>query len=115
MFRLDPFDIHTLIPIRRNIPSNVVWAVKDAFHRALADDGRPLSRDEDALLDGLIRVTYLQSMFDGHKPSISELLKICGQAASDQSDSGFGRSLMLLGAKLARAYAYPSRAEQLQA
>lgn len=112
MRRLDPFDIHSLIPLGKTIPDSIVWALLDAFHRALEAAGHPLSRDEASLLDGLIRITYLQASFDGHKPSLGELLKICGQAASDETDSLFRKSLLVLGAKISRTY-LPPRTKQM--
>ena len=115
MKRLDPFDIHTLIPVNGMSPSNLIWAVKDSFRETLRLAGSPLSDDEETLLEGLVRIVYLQSSLTRVKPRLSKLLAVCAQAASDEIDSLQRGRLLHLGIRLQRVYTCPVRVDESSA
>ncbi len=107
MKRPDPFDIHALIPLNSISPSNLIGAVRDSFRETLRSVGSPLSEEEEALLDGLVRIVYLQCSLTKAKPRLSKLLAVCAQAACDEIDSSQRGRLMHLGVRLQRVYACP--------
>ncbi len=112
MKRPDPFDIHSLIPVNGFCPPNVIWAVTDSFKQTLRQAGSPLSTDEESLLDGLVRIVYLQCSLSSVKPCLSKLLAVCAQAACDEIDNKQRGRLVHLGVRLQRVYTCPIRADE---
>jgi len=53
----------------------------------LAPEGREeLNVEEKSLLDGLIRVAYMEAHFRGSVPTMSDLARVTAQAANDETD-----------------------------
>ncbi len=88
---LNPFDLgpEDINPDRPGEPSpDKITSLLSLIDLMLSPEGREeLSVEEKSLLDGLIRVTYMDCYFRNTVPTMSDLARVTSQAASDEVDS----------------------------
>jgi type IV secretory pathway VirB4 component len=101
-FILNPFDLGP--EDRPGEPSpDKISTLLSLIDIMLAPEGREeLNVEEKSLLDGLIRVAYMEAGFNNRVPTMSDLARVAAQAAADEVDptqrerlQGFARGLSL--------------------
>lgn len=83
---INPFDLG--VEDKAGDPSpEKINALLSLLDLMLCPDGREeLGQNEKALLDGLIRVAYMDCQLRGTVPTMSDLARVAGQAAADEVD-----------------------------
>jgi len=85
-FMINPFDLGP--EDKPGEPSaDKITALLSLLDLMLAPEGREeLNVEEKSLLDGLIRVAYMDANFRGSVPTMSDLARVAAQAAADEVD-----------------------------
>ncbi len=102
-FVLNPFDIGPDDGKPGEPSADKISTLLSLLDLMLTPEGREeLNVEEKSLLDGLIRVAYMDSAFRGTVPTMSDLARVTAQAAADEIDPmqrdrlhGFARGLSL--------------------
>lgn len=85
-FVLNPFDLGPEDKPGEPSPDKISTLLS-LLDLMLAPEGREeLNVEEKSLLDGLIRVTYMDAQFRGTVPTMSDLARVAAQAAADEVD-----------------------------
>lgn len=102
-FILNPFDLGPEDQLKGEPSPDKISSLLALLDLMLAPEGREeLSVEEKSLLDGLIKLAYLEAQLNGKIPTMSDLARVTGQAAMSESDpmqkdrlSQFARGLSL--------------------
>jgi type IV secretory pathway VirB4 component len=102
-FVLNPFDIGPDDGKPGEPSADKISTLLSLLDLMLTPEGREeLNVEEKSLLDGLIRVAYMDASFRGTVPTMSDLARVTAQAAADEIDPlqrdrlhGFARGLSL--------------------
>lgn len=85
---LNPFDLGPDDGDPANPSADKVGGLLSLLDIMLAPEGRDeLNVEEKSLLDGLIRVAYMDCHFRGTVPTMSDLARVTAQAAADEVDT----------------------------
>lgn len=102
-FMLNPFDLGPEDQAKGEPSNDKVSSLLALLDLMLAPEGRDeLSVEEKSLLDGLIRLAYLESQLQGKVPTMSDLARVTHQASQTEIDvvqrgrlQSFARGLQL--------------------